>query len=64
MVLSQGHLQRPNVQIWIYVIYLTNISEMVHAMTNVGMKHIIYEVIDESFRLRMTFNIWWPLNVK
>ena len=34
--------------IWIFVIYLANISETVHAMTNVGMTHIykvVYKVV-------------------
>ena len=42
---------------------LTNISETVHAMTNVSMKYI-YEVIYDFSLYIMTFDIGWRLKVK
>ena len=41
------------------MIYLVNISETVHAMTNVCETHI-YEVIDDISVYLMIFAILWP----
>ena len=50
----KGHVQGQKDPILTFVEYLGNISEMVHDMTNVSMKHVYKVIYDLSVHL-MTF---------
>ena len=53
---SKGHFQDQKGPIWTFVIYLAKISETVHTMINVSMKHLYKVIYNISFYIK-TFDL-------